>query len=255
MWTSFIIVAFGVGLCGAVLFAAAWYAQRKPQEVDPNGSKLAVPGSPERTLILPSTPFVTSMRAHIDRRREELARLLRSSELRRSWLARGEADRRSLLRAQRSEVCLAVSGFISGDMALLQEACPELSDDALDRLALPGDAALKLFQQLADGKLGAPRETSVAALEELIASHLKTTNAGKQDRSTRGSFLPVFRRSCLIAFAVAVASYGQVSEKKVTERRTFFLQLGRGVAMWGLSVATMRLLPRLTEVDWSSWIA
>ena len=253
MLTSIIIVLFGIGLCGLVMLAAAYYVQRRPQEVDPNGAQLRVPGSPERELLLPSSPYVASMRAHVDRRREELGRLLRTGELRRSWAARSESHRRTLLLTQRSEVLLAVTGFVGGDGALLQEVCPELDDDALERLALPGDAIHKLFQQLVEGKLGTPRGTSFGRLEALIATHLKERDAGKQDRTTRSSYLHVFRRSCLLAFAIAIASDGIASPKRAAERRTFLAQLGRGLAIWVLSIGAMRLISEISEsIDFSA---
>ena len=111
MLTALVVVTFGVALCGAVLFAVAWYAQRQAQQVDPNGTTVQVPaadGAPARSLVVPSAPFVQSMREHVERRRVELAKLLRSStEMRREWATKSEEERGSTLRLQRDEVRVA----------------------------------------------------------------------------------------------------------------------------------------------------
>ena len=116
MWTAFIVVAFGVLLCGAVLFGVALYAQRHPQPVDPNGTTVSVPAvsggadSATRKLVVPSAAFVQSMRAHVESRRVTLAKLLKASqELRKLWAAKTEAERRAALREQRDEVCARMS--------------------------------------------------------------------------------------------------------------------------------------------------
>ncbi len=76
MWTAIAVISFGVALCGAVLFGAAYYAQRRPQQVDPLGTTLrilAANGSTaERRLVLPSAPYVQAMRKHVEGRRTAL---------------------------------------------------------------------------------------------------------------------------------------------------------------------------------------
>ena len=111
MWTAFIVIAFGVLLCGAVLFGVALYAQRRPQQVDPNGTTVSVPAvggganAAARKLVVPSAAFVQSMRAHVESRRIALAKLLKmSQDMRKLWAAKSEAERRSALIEQRDEV-------------------------------------------------------------------------------------------------------------------------------------------------------
>eukprot|EP00966_Prymnesium_polylepis_P181997 4216127-Prymnesium_polylepis.1 len=205
-----VIIAFGIALAGAVLFGVAYYAQRRPQQVDPNSMTVTVPtDGAERKFVVPSGTFVQSMREHVERRRAELAKLVRSTaELRKRWAAMSEAERRTALREQREEVCLAVGGFIDGDAGLLQQACPELNDDGLERLAGSSDALLQLLAQLAEreAKLPAPRGgTPYVALDELVAKELRAAGGPKKEQAARASFLPLFRRSCLIALAIALA--------------------------------------------------
>lgn len=108
MWTVLLVLLFGLALCGAVLFAVALYVQRRPQEVDPKSSFLFVRlGDGANTkLVLPSAPFVTSMKEHVEQRRYKLAALLKASsaEMRKLWNAKAADARLATLLSQRDEV-------------------------------------------------------------------------------------------------------------------------------------------------------
>ena len=251
--TALVVVLFGVALCGLVLFGAAWYVQRRPQEVDPSGATLELPG--DRQLALPSAPYVSAMRKHVDSRRDELARLMRAGDLRRAWAQMEEPARRALLIAQREEVRLAVSAYVGGSLALLQDACPELSDESFERLAT-GDALLRTVQQLLDGKLPDTRGPAAAALADAVSAHLKVAGAGKAERAARGGFLHVFRRSCLVAFALALCEEtGAKAKQRAAERQSFFMQLGKGAGVWLLGAVAMRFAPKIIEAGLEMLVA
>ena len=109
-----VIVAFGVLLIGIVLLIAVINSGilRKSQTVDPKASQVMVTCSDDksRALTLPSGEFTLSMRQHAERRRNELAPLLKSDYER--WVSKSLDTRLKLLREGAQEVYLAVANYV-----------------------------------------------------------------------------------------------------------------------------------------------
>lgn len=252
--TAVAVLLFGVFLIGLVLLAAAFYTLRRPQQIDPNGTKITVTipdGDQALTLMLPSAQYVAAMRDHVESRRSQLAKLSRGAQLASDWKLKSDKLRLTMLRSQREEVQLAVGGYVGGSDTLLQILVPELGDDKLDHISRVADAFPKLLQQLTDGRLPEAREPGRRAFEDAIGSFLKTSGLSKQDRASRSGFLAVFRKSCLVAFGLAMCEeMGAKGRQRAVERKEFFKQILKGGAKWTLSAVVISAIPRLMEVDW-----
>ena len=105
---ALIILAFGAFLCGAVLLAAAIHsgAFRKPQQIDPKGTSVVIPvakgsSGKQPKLQVPSAAFMHAMSKHVEQRRIELGRTLKTeTELRSLWLAMAPGGRLKMLQQQ-----------------------------------------------------------------------------------------------------------------------------------------------------------
>ena len=210
-----LILLFATALIGGVLFFAAAYSGllRKPQNVDPSGTQVAIAQSaetPARTLHLPGAAFVDNMSGYIERRQQVLSHSIRGTpgqSFLAAWSALDETQRMSTLTSQASEVSLAVSQYVGGDEALLHALCPELVQSSLATLAQSPRTMLDLMRTLSDGKLPlSPSKAASAELERIASAvSIHLDGSGKAERRSRLGFVPRFRRLCLIAFCIAIA--------------------------------------------------
>ena len=248
MLTELIIILFGLVLIAVTLlfFAIANGAFRAPQEVDPESVAVAL--QPGGTLMVPGAAFVDAMAAHVDERVRVLARFVEKGDLDAAW-GRLDGDARArLLREQLDEVYLAVAAHVAAERATLLLVLPELRE--LDALARDARAVPAFAQALAAGRWPTPPAAELDRVKGAVAAALKAEAASQH--KARVAFVAIFRRSCLVAFALAVctkvgaADRARASERAV-ERAAFFRKLGRSALLYvGIAVA-MRLVPKALD--------
>ena len=151
---------------------------------------------------------------------------------------------------------LAVAAHVAAERATLLLVLPELRE--LDALARDARAVPAFAQALAAGRWPTPPAAELDRVKAAVAAALKAEAASQH--KARVAFVAIFRRSCLVAFALAVctkvgaADRARASERAV-ERAAFFRKLGRSALLYvGIAVA-MRLVPKaldgtLGEVWW-----
>jgi len=259
------IVLFGIALCGAVLFAVAVYsgALRQAQEVDPKGSGIAVPCSDgcKHMLNVPSMSYLTAMSNHVERRRSALAALLKDSATAEEdeWAAKTKKERLDLLRQQAEEVYVAVAAYVSRQRPLLHDLCPELTEGGLEKLSTSAPAMATFSRTLCTGGWPAPLGPQMGQINAAVLEHLKAETSSKQECSHRLSFLALFRRSCLLAFALATneaigRGAGARQKQRAEARAAFWWQLIRGGARWALLAIAFRVVPDLIGQA-GEWVA
>jgi hypothetical protein len=247
-----------------VLLAAAWQsgAFRKPQQTDPEGTAVVIPAPKGSTgkqpkLEVPSAAFMHAMSTHVEQRRIELGRTLKTeSGLRECWIGTAQSARLALLQRQLVEVQLAVSAWVGGDVALLLDICPELCDPSMQRLAEQPEALAVFLRTVATGGFPARSNDRMRAVEAAVSAHVSQGDrAGTKAATTRAGFVPCFRRSCLLAFCAAVCDEvsqgGEASAARAKElaaaRKAWFWKLGRGALIWAGSAIAIRLVTRLLD--------
>ena len=143
---------------------------------------------------------------------------------------------------------MAVSGY--ADVQLLHDLCPELTETALQRLADDASALRAFARTLLTHEVQAPAGKHLRLMNTVIVEHLSSCGGTKHERAVRAGFLGVFRRSCMLAFAVAVMQEveGAGEERRLArqqERKAFFGKLVQGVGMWALAAGAFRLVSEL----------
>jgi len=244
MLTELIIILFGLVLIAVTLlfFAIANGAFRAPQEVDPSSTAVSLAAG--GTLMVPGAAFVDAMAAHVEGRARALARIAEKGDLEAAWSRLDEGARARLLREQLDEVYLAVKAHVAAEQATLLLVLPELRD--LDALARDAPALPAFAQALAAGKWPTPPAAELERVKAAVAAALRADAAAQH--KTRVAFVAIFRRSCLVAFALAVCDKVGAAERaraaeRAVERAAFFRKLGRSALMYAALAVAIRLLP------------